>query len=303
MNVELDRIQNVNGAPAPSFIGQATAVEQSRAVAEVQAAVVVAQQRPRDIQAAIREMRDVCRMESLANRAFYSYKRGGQAVTGPSVHLARELARIWGNCQFGIKELRRDDIKGESEMQAVAWDLQTNARSETTFVVPHKRDTKTGVKQLTDMRDIYESNANNGARRARAMIFAILPSWFVDEAVDLCNKTLREGGGKPLPQRIAGAIDAFSKNFQVTEQQLADQRGRSSAQWDEHDVAQLTVLFKSLTNGELRKEDVFETDAGVKLTDLQGAVPEPRKPVPAPTAQDPNEYDPTMEPGWNGGDQ
>lgn len=107
----------------PTRIGQGTAVEQSRAAAEVQAAVVVAQQCPRNIQQAVAEMRESCRQPYLAERAFYRYGRGGSTVTGPSVHLARELARCWGNIQYGLVELRRDDEYGQSEMQAFAWDV------------------------------------------------------------------------------------------------------------------------------------------------------------------------------------
>src|SRR5687767_8078344 len=108
-------------AKRAEFIGQATAVEQARAVAEVQAAVIVAQKVPRDIAAVVAAMRESCDQPGLADRAFYKYPRGGQSVSGPSVHLARELARCFGNCQYGIIELRRDDLGKYSEMQAWAW--------------------------------------------------------------------------------------------------------------------------------------------------------------------------------------
>ena len=102
--------------PAQSRIGQGTAVEQSRAIAEVQAAVVVAQQMPRDIDRAVREMQRSCGQNSLAEKAFFRFPRGKDPdtgktlyVSGPSVQVARELARCFGNLQYGIVELRRDD--------------------------------------------------------------------------------------------------------------------------------------------------------------------------------------------------
>lgn len=242
----------------PSHVGQATAVEQSRAVAEVLAAVQVAQQCPRNIQSALADMRASCKQTGLAERAFYRYPRAGQTVSGASVHLARELARCWGNIQYGIAELRRDDAGGYSEMQAFAWDVQTNTRSAQVFVVPHKRDTRDGAKALVDMREVYENNANNGARRLREAIFSVLPPWFVEEAKDLCNATLAGGGGKPLPQRIADAIAAFGGQG-ITEEQLADKLGRKSSDWTEHDVAQLLVIFKSLQRGEVTRDEEFPT--------------------------------------------
>ena len=144
--------------------------------------VIVAQQCPRSVTAAIEAMQEACCQYELATQAFFRFPRAGETVEGPSVHLARELARCWGNIEHGVTELRRDDLAAESEMQAFAWDLQTNTRSASIFIVPHKRDTKKGVRELTDMRDIYENNANNGARRLREAIYSVLPVWYRKQA-------------------------------------------------------------------------------------------------------------------------
>lgn len=269
-NAQIDRLST---PAAPGRIGQGTAVEQSRAVAEVQAAIVVAQQCPRSIQAALAEMRESCKQTYLAERAFFRFSRGGSTVTGPSVHLARELARCWGNVQYGLIELRRDDEFGQSEMQSFAWDVERNSRNSSTFIVPHRRDTKSGPKQLTDMRDIYENNANNGARRVREAIFAILPPWFVEEAKELCSQTLRDGGGKPLPQRIADAIKAFD-GLGITSDRVEAKLGRKSAKWTEHDVAQLIVTFKSLQRGEITAEEEFPVPA-VTADEITGQLSAP----------------------------
>src|SRR5690606_11464831 len=139
---------------------------------------------PRDLASAVAAMRESCSQPALAERAFFRFPRGGHVVTGPSVHLARELARCWGNVQYGVQEMRRDDAAGTSEMQAWAWDVQTNTRSSHTFIVPHKRDKRDGPEKLVDMRDIYENNANNAARRLREAIFAVVPMWFTEQAKD-----------------------------------------------------------------------------------------------------------------------
>ncbi|MEU0634410.1 hypothetical protein ABZ355_45050, partial [Streptomyces sp. NPDC005989] len=118
------------------------------------------------------------------------------------------------------------------------------------------RDTKNGPKVLTDMRDIYENNANNGARRVREAIFAILPPWFVEEAKELCSKTLRDGGGKPLNIRVADAIKAF-EGIGVTADRIETKLGRPSGRWTEHDVAQLQVVFRSVQQGEVSVDDEF----------------------------------------------
>lgn len=243
--------------PAPTRIGQATAIEQSRAVAEVYAAVMIARQAPRNEQAAIRYMEQACRTPELADRAFYTQKRSGGDVTDASVHLARELARCWGNLQHSVAELRRDDEFGQSEMQAVAWDLETNTRVAAMFIQPHKRDKKTGPERLVDMQSIYESNANAGARRVRQCIFAILPRWYVERAKTLCRKTLEDGGGKPLPERIAEALRLFEEEYQVSEDAIVAKLGRPSSKWTPVDLANLRVTYGSLQQGTVTRDEAF----------------------------------------------
>lgn len=244
---------------APDRVGQATAVEQSRAVAEVQGAILVAQRCPRNVSGAVAEMEQSCNQKGLADRAFYAVPRAGGTVNGPTVHLARELARVWGNVQYGVSEMRRDDGHGQSEMKAFAWDVQTNTRVETTFVVPHIRDRSAkagGPLKLTSMDDIYMSNANAGARRVRECIFSILPPWFVEQAKELCQKTLEHGGGEPLPRRIAKIIAAFDE-LDVSVDQLEARIGRPNAKWTARDVAQLTTVGGSLRRGEVQRDEVF----------------------------------------------
>jgi len=234
-------------------VTQTTAVEQSRAVAEVQAAVVVAQQCPRDLARAEAEMVASCARLALAERAIYRVTNRGE---GPSVHLARELARIWGNVTYGVHELRRDDAAGVSEIQAFAWDVQANVRSTRTFQVPHQRMAGGKRKALVDLTDVYLNNQNIGSRAVRECIFTVLPTWFVEAAETRCRQTLRDGDGKPLAQRIAEAVDAFA-NGGVSQARLEDKLGRKREQWDAGNVASLVVLFQSLQRGEVTVEEEF----------------------------------------------
>jgi hypothetical protein len=243
-------------------VTQATAIEQHRAAMEVQAAVVVAQNVPRDMIRAEGDMRDVCGRLSLANRAFYSVPNRG---SGPSVHLARELARIWGNLQYGVHELRRDDDAGTSEVQAFAWDVQTNTRSTRTFQVPHQRMAGGKRKPLTDLGDVYLNNQNVGARAVRECIFTVLPTWFTEEAMDLCRATIEKGEGVPLPERIEQMVGAFGKAG-VTQAMLEKRLAKKRGQWDAGDVASASVIFSSLQRGETTVAAEFPEGDGEDLT-------------------------------------
>lgn len=261
-------------SPTPARVGQGTAIEQSRAQAEVYWRLRVAKELPRDEAAVTEAMRAACGNLRLAEKAFYSVPKGGDRAVGPSVHLARELARIWTNLDYGVVELRRDDEHGQSEMQAFALDLQTNTRPSSLWIQPHKQDTKRGVKRLTEVQAIYELNSNAGARRVRECIFNVLPHAFVEEAQELCRATLERGNGEPIAERRAKAVTAFATTFGVTEQQLADRMRRPVDRWDEHDVADLQVLFQSLKRGEVQKDVEFPpANAVVTAEELTGPAP------------------------------
>lgn len=243
-------------------VSQTTSVEQSRAVAEVQAAVTVALQFPRDMQRAYEEMKAACARTALAQRAFYAVPKRG---TGPSVHLARELARIWGNLDYGVRELSRDDEAGMSEIQAYAWDQQTNVRSSRTFQVPHQRMAGGKRQPLTDLGDVYLNNQNIGARAVREAIFTVLPSEFVELAQNLCRETLDRGDGVPLNDRITKAVKAYA-DLGISVERLEAKTGKKRGQWSAQQVADLGIWHTSITRdgidaASLIPEIVVEIDA------------------------------------------
>lgn len=261
----------LSGETVPGMQSQATTIEQSRAIAEVQAMVVVAQRLPRNVPAAIGQVRESCKVFSLASVAFFEYSRGTASVSGPSIRLATELARCWGNINYGVVELSRDDARGVSEMLAFAWDVQTNVRNSTSFIVPHKRDRKGGAVDLTDMRDIYENNANQAARRLREMILRALPSWLVEDAKGLCQITLEKGEGDvPLDKRIARTIETMG-NAGISVDRLVARHGPSTG-WTPVTLAQITVSLGSINRGEIQASEAYPTVAASIVTQALGSV-------------------------------
>lgn len=260
-------------------VTQTTAVEQARAVAEVAAAVQVAQMNPRDMGRAWAEMKAACGRTGLAERAFYTVPNRGKDK--PSVHLARELARIWGNLDYGVHELSRDDVRAVSEVRAFAWDQQTNVRSSRTLQVPHQRMVKnraTGQqerKPLVDLGDVYLNNQNVGARAVREAIFTVLPADFVAEAQDICRATLRNGDGKPLPERIATMVARFKEELGVDVRRIETRVGTKRGQWTAVDVAELAIVFGSISRGEARVDDEFPAER-VTAAEITGQQPAPR---------------------------
>ena len=239
-------------------INQGTvAIEASRAIAEAQGKLVIAKRFPRDEVQAYNRVAQACQRKGIAEKAFYSYNRGGGTVSGPTIRFAEELARCWGNIDYGIKELSQDE--GKSEMQAYAWDLETNAQSVQNFTNPHIREVGGKAKILTSQRDIYEINANMGARRLRSRILAILPTDLVDMAINECKKTLAGNNDEPLIDRVKKMIVAFGK-IGVTQEQIEKRLGRKVDTMTIDDFTDYIGIYNAIKQGESKIAEWFEAE-------------------------------------------
>lgn len=253
-------------------INQGTvAIEASRAIAEAQGKLVIAKRFPRNEVDAYAKAMEACQRPTMAAKAFYSFPRGGQTVEGPTIRFAEELARCWGNIDYGIKELSQDD--GKSEMQAYAWDLETNAQSVQNFTNPHQREQGKKMVKLTTQRDIYENNANMATRRLRSRILAILPSWFVEDAIEECKKTLAGRNDTPLIDRVKKMVVAFAK-IGVTQEQIERRLKKKIDTMNADDFVEYTGIYNAIKQGESKIAEWFESDpiASDLTNELKGDV-------------------------------
>ena len=237
-------------------INQGTiAIEASRAIAEAQGKLVIAKRFPRDEVQSYAKAMEACQRPTMAAKAFYSFPRGGQTVEGPTIRFAEELARCWGNIDYGIKELSQDD--GKSEMQAYAWDLETNAQSVQNFTNPHQREQGKKMVTLTSQRDIYENNANMATRRLRSRILAILPAWFVEHAIAECKKTLAGQNDTPLIDRVKKMVVQFAK-LGVTQEMIEKRLKRKVDTMTSDDFVEYVGIYNAVKGGESKIADWFD---------------------------------------------
>lgn len=239
-------------------INQGTvAIEASRAIAEAQGKLVIAKRFPRDEVAAYAKAMEACQRPAMAEKAFYSFPRGGQTVEGPTIRFAEELARCWGNIDYGIKELSQDD--GKSEMQAYAWDLETNAQSVQNFTNPHQREHGKKIVTLTSQRDIYENNANMATRRLRSRILAILPAWFVEDAIAECKRTISGRNDTPLIDRVKKMVVQFSK-LGVTQEHIERRLKRKVDTMTADDFTEYVGIYNAIKGGESKISEWFASE-------------------------------------------
>lgn len=249
---------NMNELTQQTNSTNSTQIEISRAVQEVQAAVLVAQKMPRDEIRATKRIMEAAKRKSLAEQASYCYPRGKQTVSGPSIRAAETLAKYWGNISYGTKEISQDLKNHTSEMLAYAWDLETNTRVEKVFQVTHKRDTKTGGYNLTDSRDIYELTANMGARRVRACILGVLPSDIVEDFIKECDKTLAGDNDIPFKERLQSMITAFEA-IGVNQDMIEKRLGCKADAIIPKQLVDLKKIYTSIKDNFGKIDDYFDT--------------------------------------------
>jgi hypothetical protein len=268
----------------------AVSIESERAIAEARGQMQLAKMFPRDLNAAYAEMMDACKLQALAKVAFYSVPQGGQKVTGPSIRLAEEIARIYGNFEFGHRELSRIDATpdsfGKSEIEVYAWDKEKNNRSIRQITVLHVLDTKDGPRKLRDQKDVDNKIANVASKQARGRILALLPKWLIEAAQDECRKTLAGDNTEPLAVRVRKMTQAFAA-FGVTPAHLETYLNTKLDAVLVDQLVDLTGVYNALREG-TPASDFFGENAAVAAdatgaeltTQAKGALAEATKAAP-----------------------
>lgn len=248
-------------AQVPAKQSTMAAALASREMEQVKGQITMARRFPRDITWSRSKILEECKRPELAEKAEYTYPRGTEQISGPSIHLAMTVARNYGNCEADWRELEQGD--GYSKIEAYFWDMETNFRRSITFDVKHERHTRFGVTKLTDPRDIYEVVANNASRRLRAVILQGVPGDIVDEAVAACRQTIKDALSKDDPKKLLAKarklVDAFSKYSVTAETLTKHMDGRTPEQWTADDIAELTRIGTSLADGVVKPADIFES--------------------------------------------
>lgn len=233
-----------------------TSVEVSRAAREIEAALIVAKSRKRDILDAYAEIMQACKRSSFAEKALYIYPRGGQKVEGATIRLMECIARAYGNLDFGWRELERGLTK--STVEAYCWDLERNSKHKKVWDVALVRDTKQGRKELTDERDIYEHIANQASRRVRACIESMIPSDLIEEAKDQCRETMKAGINSTNKNDYVKKIVLAFEEIGVTNDQLKAYLGVEKVLGaTENQMIELRKIYTAIKEGAAMIKDYF----------------------------------------------
>ena len=244
------------------------AVGLARGQTEVQAGVVMAKNFPRDENLSWVKLEASGRRPSFAEGALYSFPRGGGTVQGPSVKLAREFARCWGNLWYGI------DVVSMTEeyvhINGWAWDLESNSRvaSEAKFkpLVQRRNRQKGGITEWVkpDERDLREMVNRHGAIAVRNSVLQLLPPHLVDELTDICKKTMRNAATQDVEhdrdRTLRNLASAYS-HLGVSIAMLEEKLGHGLSEISPEELTELRQVYTSIRDGVTERQThfVFQT--------------------------------------------
>jgi len=252
---------------------EATSHIATRAITEVQAQLFAAKQFNRDEEKAYKSILNACKRPGFADKSIFSFPRGGEVVQGGTIRLAEAMAKYWGNIQHGTVEVERDD--NSTKFKSYAWDLETNVRVEKEFTVVHKIKTRKGVKTLDDPRDIYEHVANHAARRRRNCIFELLPTDFIEDAIEACKRTMIKDS-RPKEDILKSLKKAFGE-FNVTEAMIKQKYNCDMLDLNNEQIQELRTIYTSLKDGQAYVRDFFSNENQVKESINVINNPEPKE--------------------------
>ena len=220
---------------------------------EIQSAIIVARRFPRNEDAAFERLMRSCKRPSFAADVAYSFPRGGSTVTGPSVYLAREFARVWGNIRHGAHVVSDDDER--RTIRAFAWDLETNTKceSEVTFKKLVQRKQWENGQKVTrwvepDERDLRELSNKHAAICKRNCLLELLPPDMVDDALRQADETLQSSAAEDPDATRKAVIKAFT-GVGVSVENLEAYLGHKLQQSQPSELVELRKLYKSIKDG------------------------------------------------------
>lgn len=278
----------------PTQVGALSAVV--REDTELKAAIVSAKRFPREEAASYARIMRACERPSMAEDAAYSFPRGGKPVTGPSVYLAREAARCWGNIRHGLRIVSVDEE--QVHVRGYALDLETNAyaESEDRFAKKIQRKVNGRTQWVDpDERDLRELVNRRGAICVRNAILQVIPADIIEDALRKADDTLRRAAKGELEQNREDAVRrlvvAFDR-FGVRPEMLATFLQHELSLITPDELAELRKVYTSIEDGNTRVADHFTVaraePGGVDLNErirerAQQPAPEPKAP-PEPKA-------------------
>ncbi len=230
--------------------------------AQVDSQIATAKMYPRNMPKVIKDAIAVVTMDKeTAESCTYSVPRGGKTIVGPSVHLARIIAQLWGNLRVESKVVAIEARQIKTE--AVCYDLETNYAVKAPW--SQSIINKYGERYNDDLIAVTGNAASSKA--FRNAVFAVIPKAVVDkihkEAKQFCLGDVSDE--QKLAAKRKKVVDALRGTYNVTEKEILTYVGKSAIDHiDAEDLVTLIGVGTSIKDGDTTVDKAFRPEKETK---------------------------------------
>lgn len=226
--------------------------QQDKAAIDMQ--ISTAKAYPRNIKRATDNAIAIVTMDKqTAETCNYSVPRGGKTITGPSVHLAKILAQVWGNLRVEAKVISIDARQLTSE--SVCFDLENNLAIKTQV----KRSIIGKHGRFNDDMITVTGNAANSIALRNAVL-SVIPRAIVDKVYRCAKDTITGdlSDTTKLIKKRKQVFDAFKDTYGLTEKEVLSVIGKAAL---EHvtpdDIVVLIGIGTAIKDGDTSVDVAF----------------------------------------------
>lgn len=228
---------------------------------------------PRDLTAIMTNLKVLARM--AGDNYYYAWetknKNGTKGeVFGPTIKLANDVAREYGNCVVG-SDAR--DIGDHWLIAARFVDLQTG------YSLTRLFQQRKGQKVTKDAdRDLDIAFQIGQSKAIRNVITNALQS-FTDFALEEAKKSLVEKFGKDLPKFREMALERLAE-MDIAVDRVERLLGRAPGEWTAKDLARISANLQGIRDGMTTIDDTFPVSGGSTPPSAAGTTQAPASPPP-----------------------
>lgn len=242
----------------------AIAAVTEKARAEIESAYIMAKKFPRNEEDARINIIRTCRIPSFAEKAKYKKPIGKSAIIGPSIRLAEEIARQWGNIDVEMTVLYEDPSRRLVQIRVI--DLQTGSTGRAQFVIEktverknaygrnvvaerlNSSGEKISIVEATEDEVLSKQNATASKYR-RNLILQLIPTYILADAIEQVDETIRSGV-KTDPERAKKAVADNYAKLGIKPSDIEKYLGHSFAQLTPDEIVNLKDLYTAMAEGE-----------------------------------------------------
>lgn len=223
--------------------------------AQIDVQIATAKAYPRNIKRAMENALAIVTIDKeTAETCTYSVPRGGKPITGPSVHLAKILAQVWGNMRVEAKVVSIDATQVTSE--AVCFDLETNLAIKTQV----KRSIVGSKGRFNaDMITVTGNAANSIAMRNA--ILSVIPKAIVDKVYNTAKAEITGDVSEPtkLIARRKQVFDGLKNTYELTEKEILSAIGKAAIDHvTADDLVVLIGIGRAIKDGDTDVDSAFK---------------------------------------------